>query len=226
MVLAPFLNPTDPRKPGFLRSLTSRGFPFNWYFICHITNSASPRYPGPGCRFPPRRRRRNCVQQICAAELLKSLTGAGMRISIKTDPGWSLLVAKLTALLHHTALDGEVCNYIPLNNWNRCPRAMSSSNRMFNITSLYLPYILHAVSLAAILFFKDALETGWQQSAPTGADLAKYELWLNPHAFSVCLLTDYVFSRFSYLGLADRLGRRCRDGYWQSGGGAAVTLLP
>lgn len=55
-----------------------------------------------------------------------------------------------TALLHCTALDGEVCNYIPLNNWNRCPPAISSSNWMFNITSLYVSYILHAVSLAVI----------------------------------------------------------------------------
>lgn len=97
---------------------------------------------------------------------------------------------------------------------------------MFNITSLYLPYILHAVSLAVISFFKITLETGRQPSAPAGSDLAKYELCWNPHVLSVCLLADYVFSRFSYLGLADRLGRRCRDGYWQSGGGAAVTLLP
>lgn len=29
----------------------------------------------------------NCVVQICGVELLKSLTGAEMRISIKTDPG-------------------------------------------------------------------------------------------------------------------------------------------
>lgn len=97
---------------------------------------------------------------------------------------------------------------------------------MFNITSLYLPYILYAVSLAVILFFKDTLKTGQQPSAPAGADLAKYELWSNSHVFSVRLLADYVFSRFSYLGLADRLGWRCWDGYWQSGGGAAVTLLP
>lgn len=48
---------------------------------------------------------------------------------------------------------------------------------MFNITSLYLPYILHAVSLAVILLFKDTLKTGQQPSAPAGADLAKYELW-------------------------------------------------
>lgn len=34
----------------------------------------------------------------------------------------------------------------------------------------------------------------------------------------MCLLADYVFSSFSYLALADRLGRRCWGGYWQSGG--------
>lgn len=89
----------------------------------------------------------NCVQQICGVELLKSLTGAEMRISIKTDPGWSLLVAKLLCC---TALDTEVCNYIPLNNWNHCPPAISSSNWMFNITLFYISYILHAVSLTVV----------------------------------------------------------------------------
>lgn len=59
-----------------------------------------------------------------------------MRISIKTDPGWSLLVAKL----HNPG--AEVCNYIPLNNWNHCPPAISSSNWVFNITSFYI-YIYH-----------------------------------------------------------------------------------
>lgn len=59
---------------------------------------------------------------------------------------------------------------------------------MFNITSLYLPYIFYAVSLAVILFFKDTLKTGQQPSAPAGADLAKYELWSNSHhMYLVCV---------------------------------------
>lgn len=74
-----------------------------------------------------------------AVGLLKSLTGPKMSISIKTDPGWSLLVAKLQCC---TRLVCEVCNYIPLNNWNHCPLAVSSSNRTFNIISFYISYIL------------------------------------------------------------------------------------
>lgn len=70
-----------------------------------------------------------------------------MRISIKTDPGWSLLVAKR---LYSTGLDGEGCNYIPLNNWNHCPPAVSSSNWMFNIASFYISYISRGPSLAVV----------------------------------------------------------------------------
>lgn len=44
---------------------------------------------------PARMARLGCAQWICKAAVLKSLTGAEMRVSIKTDPGWSLLVAKL-----------------------------------------------------------------------------------------------------------------------------------
>lgn len=36
---------------------------------------------------PPRRHCPNCVQLISSVELLKSLTGPKMSISIKTDPG-------------------------------------------------------------------------------------------------------------------------------------------
>lgn len=54
-----------------------------------------------------------------------------------------------TATLHRTTLVA-ICNYIPLNNWKGRPLAVSSSSWMFNITSLYVSYILYAASLAII----------------------------------------------------------------------------
>lgn len=57
--------------------------------------------------------RLGCAQWICGAAVLKSMTGAEMRVSIKTDPGWSLLVAKL----YRCCAQHRLLKYIITSHW-------------------------------------------------------------------------------------------------------------
>lgn len=149
------------------------------------------------CPTPPGRHCCNCVEQICGVELLKSLTRAEMRISIKTDPGWSLLVAKLHC---YTALNGEVCNYIPLNNWNHCPLAISSSHWMFNITS-FIYQIFHMLQS-----FK--CHTGFSEEAQ--CQLGQIWTLVSVQTSVLLAVTQHDFNRLSHLMLADTTAVICK----------------
>lgn len=117
-------------------------------------------------------------------------------ISIKTHPGWSLLVAKLHS---GTTLDGEVCNYIPLNNWNRCPRAISSSgsNAQYYII-LYVVYFTCCLSgsrSGRVLKCHMKLSLWWWGGGPSTDDNTNMVKWELSDTGGSSDLTSYMICR-------------------------------
>lgn len=111
--------------------------------IYHITNFVSLVIQA----FSVSSASREALSLLCSADLWCSIAGEtpdrGRNENINKNRPWMIFACG-------TDLDGEDCNYIRLNNWNQCPPATSSSNRMFNIIPFYTSYILHAVSRAVI----------------------------------------------------------------------------
>lgn len=137
---------------------------------------------------------------LCSADpwcRIAEITDRGINENINKNRPWMILARGKTALLHCTALYGEVCNYIPLNNWNRCPPAITELNVQYNIT-LYIIYILLAVSLTIIS--QRLLKCNSPQTMMAPA-------WPNINFAQSALLavTQYVFNRLFHLMSADTM---------------------
>lgn len=96
------------------------GFPFRRAFIDHIRNSVLPCYPA--CLYGQ--------AGLCSVDLWGSsaeIHDRSRNESINKNRPWMIFACGKTIPLLRTTPPAEVYNYVPLNNWNRCPLAMSSS---------------------------------------------------------------------------------------------------
>lgn len=105
-----------------------------------------------------------------------------------------------TAWLHCTALNGKVCNYILLNNWNRCPAAISSSTEC-SILHHFIYHIFYMLSLR-----QSSLDGPLKCDGTVNSCrhlLGQIWTLVNPQMSVPSAVVHYVFNRLSRLMLDD-----------------------